>query len=96
MSSMGTGVDTGQFMMHHHNKVTVAAVNGGGGGGGEGGGGGVMGKGHFENWGESAIADNSQQTDTSTDIDTDDKNQVFIFVSIYKFFNSNFFFCHVV
>ncbi|XP_076941984.1 transcription factor PERIANTHIA-like [Bidens hawaiensis] len=34
-----------------------------------------MGKGHFENWGESAIADNSQQTDTSTDIDTDDKNQ---------------------
>ncbi|MFS7998300.1 putative transcription factor bZIP family [Helianthus anomalus] len=39
------------------------------------GGGGVMGKGHFENWGESAIADNSQQTDTSTDIDTDDKNQ---------------------
>ncbi|PWA97350.1 transcription factor HBP-1b(c1) [Artemisia annua] len=43
MSSIGTGVDTGQFMMHHHNK--------------------------------SAIADNSQQTDTSTDIDTDDKNQ---------------------
>ncbi|GKF39779.1 hypothetical protein Tco_0119840, partial [Tanacetum coccineum] len=70
-------VDTGQFMMHQHNKVTVAAVNGGGGGGGDGGGdgGGVMGKGHFENWGESAIADNSQQTDTSTDIDTDDKNQ---------------------
>ena len=86
MSSIGTGVDTGQFMMHHHNKVTVAAVNGGGGDGG-----GVMGKGHFENWGESAIADNSQQTDTSTDIDTDDKNQVFIFVSLYKFFMSNFF-----
>ncbi|GJV15263.1 transcription factor TGA2.3-like protein [Tanacetum coccineum] len=71
MSCIGTGVDTGQFMMHQHNKVTVAAVNGGGGGDG----GGVMGKGHFENWGESAIADNSQQTDTSTDIDTDDKNQ---------------------
>ncbi|KAJ0813230.1 putative transcription factor bZIP family [Helianthus annuus] len=70
MSSIGTGVDTGQqFLMQHH-KVVVA-----GGGGGGGGGGGVMGKGHFENWGESAIADNSQQTDTSTDIDTDDKNQ---------------------
>ncbi|KAM0044771.1 hypothetical protein Hdeb2414_s0010g00357181 [Helianthus debilis subsp. tardiflorus] len=34
-----------------------------------------MGKGHFENRGESAIADNRQQTDTSIDIDTDDKNQ---------------------
>lgn len=32
--------------------------------------------GHFENWGESAMADNSQQTDTSTDVDTDDKHQV--------------------
>ncbi|KAM0058546.1 putative transcription factor bZIP family [Helianthus debilis subsp. tardiflorus] len=70
MSSIGTGVDTGQqFLMQHH-KVVAA-----GGGSGGGGGGGVMGKGHFENWGESAIADNSQQTDTSTDIDTDDKNQ---------------------
>ncbi|XP_022022931.1 transcription factor HBP-1b(c38) isoform X2 [Helianthus annuus] len=68
MSSIGTGVDTGQqFLMQHH-KVVAA-------GGGNVGGGGVMGKGHFENWGESAIADNSQQTDTSTDIDTDDKNQ---------------------
>ncbi|KAK9052269.1 hypothetical protein SSX86_028897 [Deinandra increscens subsp. villosa] len=71
MSSIGTGVDTGQFMMQQ-NKVAVA---GGGTGGCGGGGGGGMGKGHFENWGESAIADNSQQTDTSTDIDTDDKNQ---------------------
>ncbi|KAJ9548833.1 hypothetical protein OSB04_021376 [Centaurea solstitialis] len=63
MSSIGTGVvDTGHF----------TAVANGGGGGGSGGG---MGKGHFENWGESAIADNSQQTDTSTDIDTDDRNQ---------------------
>lgn len=34
--------------------------------------------GHFENWGESAMADNSQQTDTSTDVDTDDKHQVFV------------------
>ncbi|KAJ0817937.1 putative transcription factor bZIP family [Helianthus annuus] len=63
MSSIGTGVDTGQqFLMQHH-KVVVA--------GGGGGGGGVMGKGHFENRGESAIADNSQQTDTSIDIDTE-------------------------
>jgi transcription factor TGA len=31
---------------------------------------------HIENWGESAMAaDTSQQTDTSTDVDTDDKNQ---------------------
>ncbi|KAH7569858.1 hypothetical protein JRO89_XS05G0008800 [Xanthoceras sorbifolium] len=34
-----------------------------------------LGNGHIENWGESVMADNSQQTDTSTDIDTDDKNQ---------------------
>ncbi|MCI92630.1 transcription factor PERIANTHIA-like, partial [Trifolium medium] len=31
---------------------------------------------HVENWADSGMADNSQQTDdTSTDIDTDDKNQ---------------------
>ncbi|KAH9771919.1 transcription factor PERIANTHIA [Citrus sinensis] len=35
-----------------------------------------LGSGHIENWGESGIGDNSQQTDTSTDVDTDDKNQV--------------------
>lgn len=35
-----------------------------------------LGSGHIENWGESGMADNSQQTDTSTDVDTDDKNQV--------------------
>lgn len=35
-----------------------------------------LGNGHIENWGESGMADNSQQTDTSTDVDTDDKNQV--------------------
>ncbi|XP_019430043.1 PREDICTED: transcription factor TGA2.2-like isoform X2 [Lupinus angustifolius] len=35
-----------------------------------------IGNGHVENWGDSGIADNSQHTDdTSTDIDTDDKNQ---------------------
>lgn len=36
----------------------------------------TMAAGSFENWGESAMADTSQQTDTSTDIDTDERNQV--------------------
>ncbi|XP_072996322.1 transcription factor TGA2.2-like [Typha latifolia] len=31
--------------------------------------------GHFENWGESTMADGSPRTDTSTDVDTDEKNQ---------------------
>lgn len=44
-----------------------------------------LGSGHIENWGESGIGDNSQQTDTSTDVDTDDKNQV-SFVSFLIFF----------
>ncbi|KAG4110825.1 hypothetical protein ERO13_D13G070900v2 [Gossypium hirsutum] len=35
----------------------------------------TLGNGHIENWGDSGLADNSQQTDTSTDVDTDDKNQ---------------------
>ncbi|KVH96300.1 Basic-leucine zipper domain-containing protein [Cynara cardunculus var. scolymus] len=68
MSSIGTG----EFMMQHQKGTPSTMVASGG---GSGGGGGGLGKGHFENWGESAIADNSQQTDTSTDIDTDDKNQ---------------------
>ncbi|PKA61862.1 TGACG-sequence-specific DNA-binding protein TGA-2.1 [Apostasia shenzhenica] len=33
--------------------------------------------GHLENWGESNMADNSSRTDTSTDLDTDDRNQRF-------------------
>ncbi|KAJ8760759.1 hypothetical protein K2173_018717 [Erythroxylum novogranatense] len=38
---------------------------------------GSLGNGHgIENWGDSGMADNSQQTDTSTDVDTDDKKQV--------------------
>ncbi|KHG15340.1 Transcription factor PERIANTHIA -like protein [Gossypium arboreum] len=36
----------------------------------------TLGNGHIENWGDSGLADNSQQTDTSTDVDTDDKNQL--------------------
>ncbi|XP_021299702.1 transcription factor TGA2.3 isoform X2 [Herrania umbratica] len=35
-----------------------------------------LGNGHIENWADSGLADNSQQTDTSTDVDTDDKNQL--------------------
>ena len=38
--------------------------------------------GHFENWGESTMADASPRTDTSTDVDTDEKNQRVIFCSI--------------
>ncbi|XP_022938544.1 transcription factor HBP-1b(c38)-like isoform X3 [Cucurbita moschata] len=36
----------------------------------------TMAAGSFDNWGESAMADTSQQTDTSTDIDTDERNQL--------------------
>ncbi|KAK3033660.1 hypothetical protein RJ639_034539 [Escallonia herrerae] len=62
-TEMGTGVDTGQFMLQKGVGLGV-------------GGGGCLGNGHFDNWGESGIADNSQQTDdTSTDVDTDDRNQ---------------------
>ncbi|GKU90374.1 hypothetical protein SLEP1_g4374 [Rubroshorea leprosula] len=35
-----------------------------------------LGNGHIENWGDSGLVDNSQQTETSTDVDTDDKNQL--------------------
>lgn len=59
-----TGVETGQLMMHKESRTMVGLA-----------GGGALGNGHFENWGDSGLADNSQQTDTSTDVDTDDKNQ---------------------
>lgn len=71
MGSSGTGVDTGQFMMHKGTPTPPPTMVGVGGG--------SLGIGHFENWGESGMADNSQQTDTSTDVDTDDKNQVSLF-----------------
>ncbi|XP_078173395.1 transcription factor TGA2.3-like [Carex rostrata] len=32
--------------------------------------------GHFENWGESNMADGSPRTDTSTDVDTDERNNM--------------------
>lgn len=34
--------------------------------------------GNVENWGESTIADTSPRTDTSTDPDTDERNQMVI------------------
>lgn len=66
-----------------------------------------LGNGHsIENWGHSGMADNGQQTDTSTDVDTDDRNQVFFGVSfsanlpvyllyallLFVFLNGNFVF----
>ncbi|XP_031249631.1 transcription factor HBP-1b(c38)-like isoform X2 [Pistacia vera] len=63
VASTGTGgcLDTGQFI---YQKGTTVGSS--------------LGNGHIENWGESGsgMADNSQQTDTSTDVDTDEKNQV--------------------
>lgn len=38
-------------------------------------------RGQFENWGESSMADNSPRTDTSTDVETDDRNQRVILCS---------------
>lgn len=67
MGSLETGyLDTGQQLMRLKRLAppqTVAAAS-------------SLGNGSFENWGESAMADNSQQTDTSTDIDNDERNQV--------------------
>lgn len=60
-------METGQFMLHKGTTVVM--------------GGGSLGNGNFENWGDSAMAENSQQTDSSTDVDTDDKNQVSLSLS---------------
>lgn len=62
--SSGTGcLDTGQFMYQKGNNIAGAS----------------LGNGHIENWGDSGVADNSQQTDdTSTDVDTDDRNQLHV------------------
>lgn len=76
-------VDTGQQMMMHKEAATMVGLGGGN----------ALGNGHFENWGDSGLADNSQQTDTSTDVDTDDKNQV----PSPVFFTSRLnVFCHVL
>ena len=70
VSTSGTGVvDTGQLMFSKGTAETATATATVA----------SLGNGHFENWGESGMGDNSQQTDTSTDVDTDDKNQVFVF-----------------
>ncbi|CAN6683175.1 unnamed protein product [Malus baccata var. baccata] len=62
----GTGgracVDTGQQQpyMYQQQKGTTMSGNG-----------------QFENWGDNSVmAENSQQTDTYTDVDTDDKNHL--------------------
>lgn len=65
LGSSGAVVDSGQFLMQKETMVSVGA-------------GGTLGNGNYENWGESGMADNSQQTDTSTDVDTDEKSQVFL------------------
>ncbi|KAL5553484.1 hypothetical protein UlMin_040885 [Ulmus minor] len=60
---IGTGcVDTGQQLIYQQKTTTLGTSS-------------ALGNGRFENWGDSGMADNSQQTDTSTDVDTDDKNQ---------------------
>lgn len=61
-------MDTGQQQIMYQKGIAMATL--------------PLGNGHVENWGDSGMADNSQHTDdTSTDIDTDDKNQVGIYLS---------------
>ena len=59
------------YMYHHHHKGTTTSGN----------------NGHFENWGDSAMAEHSQQTDTSTDIDNEDKNHVTSFAIVSVLLN---------
>ncbi|XP_009799343.1 transcription factor TGA2.3-like isoform X2 [Nicotiana sylvestris] len=70
-SSETGGVEAGGRFMLHKAQTTMV-----GGGGVVGGGAVTLGNGHFENWADSGIADHShsQQTDTSTDVDTDERN----------------------
>nr|AFI93430.1 perianthia [Rosa chinensis] len=58
LGSTLSGTGGEQPYMYHHHKGTTSSGN----------------NGHFENWGDSAVAEHSQQTDTSTDIETEDKN----------------------
>lgn len=92
MGSLERGVvDSGQLMMQKRAPTQTTALVGVGGGGV------ALGNGHFENWGDSGMADTSQQTDTSTGVDTDDKNQVSLFhlspQFIYNLFCFVFLFC---
>ncbi|KAL6193031.1 hypothetical protein ACLB2K_034116 [Fragaria x ananassa] len=57
---IGSTLSGEQQYMYQHHKGTTSSGN----------------NGHFENWGDSAMAEHSQQTDTSTDIDTEDKNHL--------------------
>lgn len=60
-ASATTVAETGELPAEKTAAVTLAAA--------------AAGNGQFENWAESvAMADTSQQTDTSTDVDTDDRN----------------------
>ncbi|XP_042500293.1 transcription factor TGA2.3-like isoform X2 [Macadamia integrifolia] len=61
VSTSGTGAGTGQNSFQK-GAMPVAAAS--------------FGAGNFENWGDSAVAGTSQQTDTSTDIDTDDRKEL--------------------
>ncbi|XP_057962549.1 transcription factor TGA2.3 [Malania oleifera] len=63
IASSAAGVDAGEFMFQRGLMTTATTAAP------------ALANGHFENWGESGMAENSQQTDTSTDVDTDDKNQ---------------------
>jgi transcription factor TGA len=70
-------VDTGQQFLYQKGNITTGAK--------------LRNGHHIESWGESGMAvDTSQQTDTSTDVDTDDKNQVgvcfFTLFSAFKYF----------
>ncbi|KAL3501678.1 hypothetical protein ACH5RR_036127 [Cinchona calisaya] len=60
-SSAGV-VDTRQLLIQKGTMVSVGA-------------GGTLASGNFENWGDSGMVDHSQQTDTSTDVDTDERSQ---------------------
>ncbi|KAJ8570125.1 hypothetical protein K7X08_006702 [Anisodus acutangulus] len=64
IGSSETGVDnTGRFMLQQKAQTSMV-----------GGGVALVNVQHFENWGDSGIADHSQQTDTSADVDTDERN----------------------
>ncbi|KAG6759659.1 hypothetical protein POTOM_036143 [Populus tomentosa] len=61
ISTTGAGcLDTGQYMYQKGTGFDSSLGNGQ----------------SNENWGDSGMADNSLQTDTSTDVNTDDKNQL--------------------
>ncbi|KAK4260869.1 hypothetical protein QN277_003932 [Acacia crassicarpa] len=63
MATTGAGcLNTGQHLMYQKGFTAAGAAM-------------PTENGHMDNWGDSGMVDNSQHTDTSTDIDPDDKNQ---------------------